>query len=177
MNCETPLIGILGFSEILGDEIENTEQMKMAKTINESGERLKTTLNMILDLSKIEAKQLQLINETCNIVPIVQSCVNNYAEMAQKKGLYLKTVIMDANLVTVLDKRIIPEILNHLLKNRGNIYRCRRHYRLPLLKKPRDTETLACISISDTGIGIAKENFGLIFEEFRQVSEGLSRGI
>ncbi len=56
----TPLIGILGYAEFLENELKDNELIEMANIIKTSGQRLNTTLNNILDISKIEAEKLQI---------------------------------------------------------------------------------------------------------------------
>jgi len=170
----TPLIGILGFSDILTAELENDEQITMAETIYKSGERLKNTLNMILDLSKVEAKQINLLNETQNLLPIVQTCIDLYSGAAREKGLYLKTEITSSYFPVNIDKRLLIDILNNLFSN-AIVYTEAGGITVTINTQLIDNKDWVCINIADTGIGINKKDFALIFEEFRQVSEGLSR--
>ena len=146
----------------------------MIKTINSSGERLKTTLNMILDLSKVESNKIELKYNVENIVPSVQSCVELYSGAIQKSELYLHTVVADDELLAYIDKRLFADILNNLLKN-AIVYTQAGGVTVTVKKMHIDSSDWACVSVADTGIGIAKDDFKLIFEEFRQVSEGYSR--
>ena len=171
----TPLIGILGFSEILSTELESPEYLQMVRTINESGERLKSTLNMILDLSRVEAKQIQLLTEEVNLVPLVDTCIHAYMEKARTKGLSITTKIADVQMIGKVDKRLFVESINHILKN-AVVYTDSGGITVTLSKEVIDHNEWACISVADTGIGIDKKDFELIFEEFRQASEGISRG-
>lgn len=170
----TPLIGILGYSEIIAEEIENEECARMVQTIRDSGERLKNTLNMILDLSKVEGKHIQLINEELDLELVVGNCVELYEGAAKQKGLYLNTTPPPEKLYALLDKRLLVDIMNNLLKN-AIVYTETGGITVSINIAHLNGKSWANIDVRDTGIGIDKKNHELIFEEFRQVSEGLSR--
>lgn len=170
----TPLISILGFSEILADELENPDYIKMVNSIAFAGERLKRTLNTILDLSKVEANEIVLLIEEQNVVELVQNNAIMFLGPAQKKGLYLNVVALHTNLTANIDKRIFLEILNNLLSN-AIIYTETGGITVEIGQEKVNGKDWLCVSVADTGKGVDKKDFGLIFEEFRQVSEGFSR--
>lgn len=171
----TPLIGIIGYSEILADALENREHKRMMRTINDSGERLKKTLNMILDLSKVEADQLHPIMAHCSLRPLVQQSIDLFHGVAEQKNLYLRTQIADAAIAINVDKRLFADLLNNLLKN-AIVYTDTGGITISVEQILMEEKPWACITVADTGIGIDAKDFQLIFEEFRQVSEGLDRG-
>lgn len=170
----TPLIGILGYSEIIAEEIENEECARMVQTIRDSGERLKNTLNMILDLSKVEGKHIQLINEELDLELLVGNCVELFEGAAKQKGLYLNITPPPEKLYALLDKRLLVDVMNNLLKN-AIVYTETGGITVIVDTTHIGGKAWANIAVRDTGIGIDKKNHELIFEEFRQVSEGLSR--
>lgn len=93
----TPLVGILGFSEILRDKIKTPELSEMADTILTSGKRLMETLNSVLDLSSIETDKLETNFTITNLVSFVDSNLKLFQPLAAKKGLSLtakKTIKM-----------------------------------------------------------------------------------
>ncbi|MCE1189323.1 MAG: PAS domain S-box protein [Ignavibacteria bacterium] len=170
----TPLIGILGYSEILLDEISSKECLQMINTIRSSGERLKNTLNMILDLSKVEANQIQLLLGELDISLVISNCVELFAGVAKQKGLYLTVNDLSNKSFALLDNRLFVDIMNNLLKN-AVVYTAKGGITVTINKEKVENENWISIAVQDTGIGIDKSNHELIFEEFRQVSEGLSR--
>lgn len=167
----TPLIGILGFSEVLSDY--NNEYIRStSKLIHKSGTRLLDTLNLILDLSRIEANKLSVNFEETNLVDIISEETEIYKFEANEHGLILKTDFSSKELWTLVDRRLFKQVIRNLIDNaikytpEGEI----------IIKGFLDSENkIVTIEVTDTGIGIAEESFQVIFEEFRQVSEGYSR--
>lgn len=170
----TPLIAILGYTEILNSEIEHYEWNDMISTIMQSGKRLLETLNLILDLSKVEADKVQINYNELNISEEIYDIVTMLAPVAQKKELYLKAEVENNIVLSKLDKRLFHSIITNLVNNAikytktGGIV-----IGLSVLKSSNNS--YAMIRVADTGIGIAKEDQETIFEEFRQVSEGYNR--
>jgi len=170
----TPLVGILGYADILANELKNGEYKEMAETILQSGNQLIETLNSILDLSRIEADRNELEVSTIEVKEILNETYALFKPMAYSKNLYLKLNLPLENLYVNADRQLIPKIFNNLLNNaikftfKGGIIISSN----VVLKNHR---LFVQTDISDTGIGIPAEYHQLIFEPFRQVSEGLSR--
>lgn len=168
----TPMTGILGFSEILFEELDDPRMKSMASTIFKSAGRLMSTLNSIIDLSAIEADKESLSLQPINTRQLFQPLLRVAHSIASDKGLYLRTSIPPEQFV-LADEKMLSQLLYHLLDNAlkftidGGIS--------VSVYKPTKTSSEIVIRISDTGIGIAPEHHKLIFEEFRQVSEGFSR--
>jgi signal transduction histidine kinase/CheY-like chemotaxis protein len=168
----TPMTGILGFSEILNEELEDPRLKSMAGTIFKSAGRLMSTLNSIIDLSALEADKNSLRLKSVNTRLMMQPLLKVAYSIASDKGLYLRTAI-PPDLFVHSDEKLLSQLLHHLIDNAlkftvdGGISISA--YKL------NKTSTEATIRISDTGIGIAPEHHKMIFEEFRQVSEGFSR--
>jgi PAS domain S-box-containing protein len=167
----TPMIGILGYSDLLMTELKNENHKKMARTIQDSGQRLIDTLNLILDLSRLEANKQNINYQVVNLNDLVRNVSFHFEAAAGRKNLFLKLNVPSYDVVAKTDVRIIRDILNNLINNAlkftkdGGVF-------IKLEVFHRDF----VIAIKDTGIGIPKESLGLIFEEFRQVSEGINRG-
>ncbi|MHB8581276.1 MAG: response regulator [Ignavibacteriaceae bacterium] len=166
----TPLIGINGFADFLRQDIVDAELKEMAEIIFKSGSRLSETLNLILDLSKFESEKMDFNYQKIDLVIETEDVINLFKESAYKKGLYLKSSFSQPFIFINTDGRAVRSILNNLINNaikftvEGGI--------------TADTsvkDNFVEIKVIDTGIGISKENNQIIFEEFRQISEGLSR--
>lgn len=168
----TPMTGILGFSEILHDELEEDRLKTMASTIYKSANRLMTTLNSIMDLSAIESNRTNLNLRPVNVKNTFMALLRNAYTIASDKGLYIRTAL-PPNINVIADDKLLGQLLHHLIDNAikftidGGIS-------ISAYAGIRDSSNVT-IKISDTGIGIAPQHHKLIFEEFRQVSEGLSR--
>jgi signal transduction histidine kinase len=166
----TPLIGISGFSDILQQEITSPELQNMAKIIYASSRRLSDTLNLILDLSKLESGEMKFHKNPIDIVNQTDNLVEIFMEEARKKGIELKASFSQPSIIINTDEQAYRAILTNLINNAIKF------------TKKGGISTEIClkddfveIKVVDTGIGIDKDNQHLIFGEFRQVSEGFTR--
>jgi PAS domain S-box-containing protein len=166
----TPMSGIIGFSELLLSEMDNKNHREMAKIIHKSGKRLNETLNSILDLSKIESQKLDLKLSSIELITMIHECKYVFSETVNKKGLKFSVSSDQEKVFVKSDQNIVHKILCNIIDNavkytnEGSI----------TINVSETTEN-AMIKITDTGIGIPKENLNQIFESFRQGSEGLNR--
>jgi PAS domain S-box-containing protein len=170
----TPMIGILGYSEMLLEEFPDEKVHEISSIILQSAHRLMETLNLILDLSRIEAKKLEIKLTSVDIVSIAKDIFTLFSPAAERKNLSCKLDASFDALEILLDEKMLREILNNLVNNaikfteRGDVT-------IKLTKEVFNSTEWAVVRVIDTGIGIAQEKFDLIFEEFRQASEGQSR--
>lgn len=168
----TPMSGILGFSEILMGEIKNPEHKTMISDIYNSGKRLFNTLNAILNLSHLTSSEYKNRIKPVDFAREVKLTIDNLKFPAEEKGLKIIFDIESENTCILADAESLHLIVNYLFDNAvkytnsGSI--------TISVKKDKDNMS-AHLTIADTGIGIAKEYQEVIFQEFRQVSEGLSR--
>ncbi len=170
----TPLVGILGFAELLQEDLQNPENKDMVNTILLSGQRLLQTLNSILDLSKIEANKMEINKTVIDVPETVRSSVKLFREFAAKRGLYLHTKISEDIIRCIADERLLVQVMNNLVSNAIK-YTKDGGVTVKASTIVQNSKHMVKISVSDTGIGIAQQDFDLIFKEFRQVSEGFSR--
>ncbi len=170
----TPLNGILGFSELLTDHVENPRFREMASVINRSGIRLLDTLNTILDFSTIESKNVTLKYSQENIIILLKGIVGKFMDEASKKGISLKYDPPRSALQGFIVKNILEKIIDQLLSNAikftnsGSVV-------LRVNHKGKKGKRMLEIRVIDTGIGIPASEQAHIFEEFRQASEGFTR--
>jgi PAS domain S-box-containing protein len=170
----TPLVGILGFSEILSSTLKDQEHMQLAQSIYKGGRRLSDTLNMILDLSKMESNKEIFNPYPLDIGALTREVAHSYSSAASNKFLSLETVIKADKIVAVLDDRLIRNILHNLINNAIK-YTEKGSVTIEVGTEIHKKKTWAYIKVQDTGIGIHEKNIDLIFEEFRQESEGFGR--
>jgi len=168
----TPMMGILGFSEVLMLELKDyPDYLKMVNSINASGQRLLETLNLILNLSKLEASKVSVELKTQNIIPILKECFESFESAATNKNINYSFISEYPDILCDIDQLLFASIFNNLLNNAikftdaGSIN----------LSISVDSD-YANISVTDTGVGISEAKQNLIWEEFRQASEGYNRG-
>lgn len=172
----TPLNSIIGLSEALQEGVYgilNERQSTTLHIIEDSGYHLLSLINDILDLSKIEAGKFELTPDWIEVESLCQSSLAFVKQSATKKHLKISFII-DSQLDKIwADDRRLKQILVNLLSNAvkftalgGTIG----------LEVTADAETqTAKFIIWDTGIGIAPEDLGRIFQPFVQVDSALSR--
>ncbi len=172
----TPLNAIIGFSDILRAEmfgaIGDPRYRDYSEDIHSSGEHLLDLINDVLDLSRIEAGQYELNFGEVDIAHLVGSSCDVLREAAKKKGLRFESSIFGALPVIRADTRATRQILLNLLSNAvkftpagGEV-----HVRAAL-----DGQGGVCITVGDTGVGIAPEDLQAILLPFTQVaSDGIA---
>lgn len=170
----TPLSGIIGISELLKDEIRDEEQYKLLNDISISGKRLHETLNSILLLAQFESANIAIHREKFNLSSELVSYLEKYRYKAEEKNLELKIAIEDYDLFADTDRDLLKNVIYNLYDNavkftdKGSI-------KIKLSSRIRDGNLNAEISIADSGIGISKDYINIIYDEFRQASEGNTR--
>lgn len=170
----TPMIAILGYTEILSELVTDEEAERMITTIHDSGERLKDTLNMILDLSRIEAERLDLNITEINLNEVIGKAINLFKRQAAKKNIQLNFEENQKNFNAFLDSGCISIILNNLISNAIKFTHAG-EVKVVLNQKKIGKVDHAELQVIDTGIGISSKDQEIIWEEFRQASEGLGR--
>ncbi len=180
----TPLNSIIGFTGIilqgLAGEL-NPEQAKQLGMVKTSARHLLALVNDVLDISKIEAGQLEIATQEFNLQDSIKKVVELVTPQAESKGLSMGLETASDLGTIVGDERRIEQILLNLLSNaikftdEGQIQ----------LKAEIGSEfrsavgeeigPVAMISISDNGIGIAPEELQKLFQPFVQIDSGLAR--
>jgi PAS domain S-box-containing protein len=170
----TPMNAIKGFAQLL--ETPNLSQDKISKytrIINQRTDDLLTLINDLLDISKIEANQLVIQESNSNINSLfaeIYDFFKAHLESNERQDLSIKYIneLNDNQSNFKLDffrlRQILINIINNAIKftPRGYVnFGC----------KLKDTSTLL-FYVEDTGIGIAPENYGIVFERFRQANDG-----
>lgn len=172
----TPMNGILGFSNLITYSDNLEEAKEMASLINSSGKRLLDTLNMILDLSRVEAGETKLDFFDFDIINEINNIITNFMPFAESKGLSIFLISRFNELYINSSKKAIESIINNLINNAikftdfGGIT-----INIDIEFSTQNTiETnWLKISVSDTGIGIEEKYLDSIFLEFRQAHEGV----
>ncbi|WP_168642926.1 PAS domain S-box protein [Dolichospermum sp. UHCC 0259] len=181
----TPLNAILGISEGLQDQVFgviNERQRQSLQTIERSGTHLLELINDILDLSKIEAGQIQLDCTSISINQLCQSSLAFIKQQAFQKQIQLHVKIQPHLPTLIGDERRIRQVLINLLNNAvkftlegGAITLVVTQKEHPPESKITHPQDFIRIAVIDTGIGIAPENISKLFQSFVQIDSSLSR--
>lgn len=170
----TPLIGIMGFTEILQEKQMDEECSDMLEKIMKSSKRLLETFQSIFDLSLLESNRLEHRFKDLSINTCIKSVSEQYRSIAEEKGLTLELELPDYDLSGFLDDAVLTKILKNLIDNAVK-YTLSGKVTITLSEREGLNQKFAQITVKDTGIGIQSSNIGLVFDAFRQVSEGYSR--
>ena len=167
----TPLNAVIGFSEVLLDQMFgeiNERQGEYLRDIWSSGRHLLELLNDILDLSKVEAGQMQLEHGTFSAGDAIEYAVMLLRERAQLHGIRL-TVDLAVDLGDIeADQLRFKQVVVNLLSNAVKFTPDGGEVRVVARRTGNDLE----VSVSDTGIGILPEDRERIFESFQQGGRG-----
>ena len=170
----TPLNGILGFADLLKEDLPDDESKRMAQIIYNSGKRLHNTLNQILSLTTLESRVTKVEKENVDINSVAEESFHLYQADANKKNLELKLETGKLKIITNTDRSILYNTINNLLDNAIK-YTHEGSVVLKIFEEQNGDEGKAVIEVTDTGIGIEEDKLEIIFDEFRQVSEGYGR--
>ncbi len=176
----TPLNAIMGYTEMIikgvyGDL--NEKQRERLQRVYDNATHLLALINDVLDLAKIESGRMTLNLEPLDVQPLLQAAIARIAPLAEAKRLSLYIDVPQGLPKVEADSTRFHQIMFNLLSNAVKFTRQGgigvRAYPLSVIE-PIEGVPLArgewlCIAVTDSGIGIAPENFELIFDAFRQV--------
>jgi two-component system CheB/CheR fusion protein len=172
----TPMNAIIGFSNLLlNPDLSHEQKREYVKFINSSGNTLLNLINDIIDIAKIEAGEITILEKEFNLIDLLReqhSLFTNMAVSQDKAHLNINLIVPEgiSELRVILDQLRLKQVLSNLLSNavkftdKGTIS-------LGL----KIGETHFEFWVADTGIGIPQSHRKQIFEQFRQVDETLSR--
>ncbi len=169
----TPLNSIIGFSRVILKGIDGplTEMQKTDLTaIYESGRHLLNLINDILDLSKIEAGKMEFIFEPTDLKEIIQGVLTTATALVKDKPIELIADVPDDLPTIIADARRIRQVVLNLVGNAAKFTE-KGHIRVRATHDDREV----VIAVEDTGIGIPRDKFPLVFQEFQQVDSSSTR--
>jgi two-component system CheB/CheR fusion protein len=170
----TPLNSINGFSEVLYDETFgplNEKQKKYVNNVLTSGKHLLLLINQILDMAKVEAGKMTLALSGLPMKSLLNEISLLVADMVSKKKLQMLLEIAEDLPNIEADELKVKEIIYNLLSNAVKF--TPEAGKIGMRAKKSDSEIE--IVVWDTGVGIAPENMGKIFEGFFRVDTPYSR--
>ncbi|MBQ7706454.1 MAG: response regulator [Lachnospiraceae bacterium] len=174
----TPLNGILGMDEmIIRDTKENTIK-KYALEIKSAGNTLLSIINDILDLSKIESGNFEIINDDYDIASVLNDVINLTRNRALKKNLdYLFSVSEDIPASLYGDEIRIRQIMVNIINNAIK-YTESGYVEVDIFSAKVDSGTINLIfKVADSGIGIKEEDKDKLFKSFQRLDEKKNRNI
>ena len=169
----TPMVGILGFAQILKEDLKKPDEVEMADLLIKSGKRLLNTLESILDFSQLESNQVYINSIQINVSERIDSLIQNFNDHLNEKKLKL-TCKYNKSMKVIADDRLINQVLNNIIDNAIK-FTPKGEISIETYEVVENNLSWGVIKISDTGIGISKEKQKIIFEDFRQASEGKRR--
>jgi signal transduction histidine kinase len=168
----TPLNGVIGMTELLKATPLNAEQKECVDVVIYSGELLLSVINNVLDLSKIEAGEVQLESIEFNLQRLADDCISMFSVQAQKhkNNIWLeygfsKPIIATGDPTRL--RQIITNLMSNALKftNKGSV----------VLKITPKSENEILFEVTDTGAGIPPESINKIFQAFSQADVSTTR--
>jgi signal transduction histidine kinase len=174
----TPLNAIMGFTGTLLMKLPGPltlDQDKQLRTIQSSSRHLLSLINDLLDLAKIESGKVQVKIEPVPCQILLEEVANSLRPQAESKGLRLELSAPETGVVVLADRRALKQILINLT---NNAIKFTEHgfVRLELMER-RDHGACAEISVTDTGVGIAREDQARLFQAFARVETERTRSL
>ena len=173
----TPMNGVIGMAQLLLGTDQTAEQQDYTKTIQASAEALLTIINDILDLSKVEAKKLELERIDFDLREVLGDVLRLMAPGAWDKGVQLVSLVhYDVPVALRGDPVRLRQILMNLIGNaikfteEGEV-----SVRVELEEQPDDERARLQFSVSDTGVGIAPGRIASLFDPFEQEDASTTR--
>ena len=174
----TPINAVLGMNEMILRESKSDEIIDYASNIQSAGKTLLTLINSILDFSKIEDGKMEIVPVRYETVTLIDDLVNMSSERAKKKGLEFKTEI-DSALPQSLygDDVRVRQVITNILTNAVK-YTHQGSVTLTMSGREVDADTFELlVKVTDTGIGIRKEDLSKLFQSFLRLDEERNRNI
>jgi len=169
----TPLNSIIGFTGIMlmgivGELTE--EQRKQLIMVKNSANHLLSLINDVLDISKIEAGQVEIVPETFDMREVVEKVVRTVTSQAGEKGLMLVAEVAPEVGEITSDQRRVEQILLNLLNNAVKFTE-----KGEVRVECQVSDDYLVTRVLDTGIGIKPEDMDKLFLAFQQIDSGLTR--
>jgi PAS domain S-box-containing protein len=172
----TPLAGVIGMTRLLQDTKLSPEQREYAELISSSGNALLDVINDVLDFSKIESGRIELETIDFDLRATVEEVVASFAERASSKGLELVCLVYeDVPSAVRGDPSRLRQILTNLIGNAVKFTERGEVLLRVTLAEAWDDAIVVRFAVTDTGIGIAPEAQGRLFQSFSQADGSTTR--
>lgn len=174
-DLRNPISGILGLSEFLIDETENTlneEQLQMLNMIQDSSRFMLNLLNDILDVQKIEAGRIEINSEDTDFKELIEKNLKVNKLLAEKKNIRIEFHCNGGKYFGKVDMVRIEQVLNNLISNAIKFSEKNKNVKVIL---DRDENNIS-VSVTDEGPGIPKEEMNKLFKPFQRTSVKATNG-
>lgn len=165
----TPLTGILGFSSIIAKDTEEPSTRDSVRFIETSARRLQNTLESLLEFAHYDVNSIEFRPKYILVSLVLNPIIESYKGQATTKGLGFKYSYSGSDYV-YCDERFLRSIIRHLLSNAIKFTQVG-EIRVDIVVN----EELFQLTVSDTGIGIQRDQIRKLFEPFSQGSAGIDR--
>jgi len=170
----TPLNVIIGFSELMRDEVPgklNDEQRQCLDDIQSSGKHLLNLINKVLDLSKVESGKTKLNLTNLALTEVIESLARTMLPMLAPRQHSLDVEVEEGLPLVYADKAKVKEVLLNLLSNAAKFTPDGGKLKIEAVRE----DSWCRVSVIDNGIGIKKEDQEQIFEPFYQLDNPLTK--
>ena len=171
----TPMNGVVGLIDLVKLEGLNDKQLTWITSMERSAEALLNVIDDILDFTKIESGKLNISPSDFELSPCIESVMDLFYEQATTRNIAL-TLTVDESAPTSLftDQGRLRQILTNLI---GNAFKFTTQGSIEVIVGVATigVRPSVRVTVSDTGIGIPKDQFDLVFARFQQIESGLTR--
>ncbi len=162
----TPLNAIVGFSELIGDGIDEEERKEYVDIIRVNNEMLLKIIGDVLELSKLEAGTSEINPTLLDLVEILNTTYSFWSMRFAEKNIKFNIKTPEARCKVILDEKVVLQIVNNYL---SNAYKCT--YNGEVILTLEVEEEGVKISVKDTGVGIPLEKQRLVFDRFAKLND------
>lgn len=164
-----PLASIIGFAQLIGDDTDNPDFKEFAEAIEDSGNRLLTTINAVLEATRLEKHHIDPIFQSVRVDAVVEEAVASLQPLVQDKPVVL-TCRGEGSPAARADEDFLVRILNNLIGNAVK-FTAKGSITVSWMVEGQDVR----IDVADTGSGISSTFIPELFNEFTQESTGAGR--
>jgi len=167
----TPLNAILGFSQLLELESSNNPYLKYIKAIKNAGTHLLALINEVLDLARIESGRIDLKLEPVEVLPLIEECLSLVRTQADKREVQMTHAVLPEKVLHT-DRVRLKQVILNLISNAVKYNR--QGGKVHVETRESEAPGYLRIMVIDTGIGIAEQKMGELFQPFNRLDAAKS---